>query len=134
MDPTYEDVGDDGMGKQEKVFAWMRPNDNRPTDLLLLSSTGRKYFKTSGERKEWKALQDMALGADDGSIMFDAWIRHNIDLARKANMRQTVRTLPWVLTAIKNESRRVDWVAANRERILKERANALEEQFFTKRK
>ena len=137
-DPVYEEIGDDGDEKQEKVYAWMKPNDHRPTDVLLLVACGRTRmrFKSQTERNRWKALQEKALGADDDSVMFDAWIKHNIDLAKKVNQseRRIVRTVPWVCSAIENQERQVDWVAANRERILQERAKVVEEQFFFKRK
>ena len=98
---------------------------------LAFAACRRTYFKMgTDEKKRWKAIEAPTLGASQEDIMILEWIKHNIGLAREANKMQTVRSLGWLMSACENQDRRSDWIVANRDRVLKERAKAITDDFF----
>lgn len=127
---SYDPDSEEGQVQRP---AWSRPKDD--LDKSALEACGRKYFKTSEERKAWKALREKALGATDEKILFEEWIKHNIKLCAEANKkaRRTERIFPTLLRMIANSDRRVDWEAANRETILQNRLKGVEELLFKDR-
>lgn len=120
----------DGEENTQVRPAWSKPKDD--LDTAALKACGRQYFKSSTERKVWRALRDKAQGATEEDIMYSAWMEHNVGLCRDANikMKHIVRVFATLISMIENDQRRIDWVAANRERIMKERASSVTDSFF----
>lgn len=113
--------------------AWSKPKDD--VDGLALRTCGRQYFKSPKERKEWRALRDKTLGANIDDILYDAWIKHNIEYCAGQNQRFTKFNFTILIKMIQNDQRRVDWFAANREKVMKSRKaaaiGAVSDSFFS---
>lgn len=90
----------------------------------------RSYFKNTTERKRFRTLETPGLGATEESIMHQEWIKHNIGLVEEANKTKTIRNLAVLMSMIENQERKTDWVASNRERVMKSRASGLEDLLF----
>jgi hypothetical protein len=96
-----------------------------------LAACKRTAFKSTAERRRWKALADRASGGEERHIMYYEWMKHNIELAEKANAKATipVRIFTNLMTAIENENRRVDWEAANKKNVMASRVEAVKSRF-----
>lgn len=121
------DPDEEGPEAPVKRPAWMLPKDE--LDKKLLEACRCKYFKTAAMRKQWRSIRGHFLGANEESFLWEAWVKHNIEIARKENQRSLTRVVQWVLNRcedLKTEgTNRKDWFAANRDRVLKERASSI---------
>lgn len=113
-DPDYENYGN-------KRPAWQTPK----TDLQrrALAACGRKYFKDRHlERRAFEMEEDKARGETEEKYLHRMWIVHNIELCEEVNHPPVIeRSFPILMRMIQNDSRMVDWKAANREKALAER-------------
>jgi len=114
----------------------VRPGWSKPKTELqrsALASCNRRWFKSSGERREWNALEQKALGGTQESIMHQEWIKHNIQLCVTANSRRPERSFTILIKMIQNEDRKVDWIVANRDKVLAARSTAIKSIFDRKK-
>lgn len=86
-----------------------------------LAACGRKYFKSTEERKRWRLLEGKTLGATDEQILYAAWMYHNIELWEKANSKMIERIFYKLMSAMENEERRIDWEVTNRTKVFADR-------------
>ena len=114
---------DEDEGNERKYQAWQIPK----TNLLIsaMSASGRKYLKSREEQRRWKFIEEKTLGSTEYQIMFEAWVRHNIELNVSANTRSLTRSFAALMTMIENREREVDWIIANKEEVMKSRAQSI---------
>jgi len=96
-----------------------------------LSACGRTGFKNTADRARWRKLEDKTYGGEERHIMFKAWIEHNIELAEQTNAKSVipVRIFTNLMTSIENEDRCVDWMGANRKKVMDSKASAVKSRF-----
>ena len=96
-----------------------------------LSACKRKGFKSTKDRARWRKLEDKTYGGEERHIMFKAWMEHNIELAEKTNARSAipVRIFTNLMASIENENRCVDWMGANKKKIMASKASAVKSRF-----
>jgi hypothetical protein len=92
-----------------------------PLQERALAACGRKYFKSTEERKRWRLLEGKTLGGTDEQILYAAWLYHNIELWEKANSKMVERIFYKLMSAMENEERRIDWEVANRAKVFADR-------------
>ena len=113
--PTYEDVGEDGMPSQSASNEMEKKARSPKTALqrLALQATGRKYFGSASQHKEFKAFEAKAVGADPESRVWYAWLTNRIELAGKYKS-----TLENLVKSFGNDIKRDVWFGKNRKAVL----------------
>lgn len=129
---SYDPDADDRVTGLQKA----RPKGKTDLQRSALLATGHRtqqgeagLFGSNDQKKRFRAIEDRALGADEESRMIAAWMRHNIKLAADANKFMTIRSMWWLLAAMENEDRMIDWISANRQRVLKEEHEFVKDMF-----
>jgi hypothetical protein len=94
----------------------------------------RTGFKNKQDRTRWRKLEDRTFGGEEHHVMYKAWMEHNIDICATANSKTTIPTRSFVvlMLMIENENRRVDWEAANKDKVMASRATLIKSRFGKK--
>lgn len=115
---------DNEGSEQPKIPAWKKPKTE-----LAKSAIGaipsRKYFKDKPEKKRWDTIEQKSMGEDEASFLFRKWVEHKIAYVAKANAHTITRSFSNLLAQIENDDWRIEWIAKNRNRLLKERAESI---------
>lgn len=120
-DVRYVAAGDEFEDDESQYNVMAKKAIEGKTDLqeAALAATGRTRFKDKPEREAFKKWEAYALGADDESLVWQAWIKNRIEIAGVLNVKQIVFTMPNLIKAIANEDKRSIWFTDNRAKVLK---------------
>lgn len=140
MEPRYVDVNEDGQDAEEMrsaaVPGWARPKT--PLQKRALLATGHRnrvgeagLFPYRDLANRFRAVEEKARGATQEEIMMQEWMLHCIGYCEEKNKTQIVRSLKILVAMIENEDKRIVWIAANRERVLAARGDALKSRFIS---
>ena len=131
-EPTYGNPGDE-FGDGEP--ASKKPKYLTPDTALAiraLHACGRLQYKKipgTGEKTQWKQIEKgmMPLTSGITSKFPTEWVNNRIEIAEKMNGRKAgsepfsggvKMTFPNLLAAIKNEEKKIDWVARAEEEVV----------------
>lgn len=116
-DPDDDDVN---YSRKKKPASWQ---GKTKLQKALLEACGRtsNYFSSKQEKQAFVKHEEYALGERTDSYLYRKWIEYNIEKAKIFNKKIVTRTVSNVIRAIDNEEIRIDWIARNRKRLLKER-------------
>ena len=114
-EPIYEDVEENGLPSLSAANDMERKarSPKTPLQQLALQAIGRKYFESSRQHKAFKTFEVKAMGADDESRIWYAWLKNRIELAIK--YRSSLENL---LRSFANDVKREVWFAGNRKSVL----------------
>lgn len=118
-----------------KVPAKYTPRDD--LDHRMVKSVGCKYYSNQSRYQNWKKIRGIIQGVDEASVLYRAWVIHNIGIAERLNARRIHLTMDDLFRNILDEryggDNRNTWIAKNREKVLQERAKSIEDLYFKKK-
>ena len=115
-DPDYED---------SPVGLDQRRPANTNLQRRALAACGRKYFIDRLVKRNFIELEQQAVGSREESIMFQAWMIHNIEFCEKKNKVRMTIPFSNLMRMLSNEDKRGEWILGNRDRVYKERKESL---------
>lgn len=114
-------------GGGQKRPSWATPKTKLAQDALAIC--GRKYFhgqtKHLSEFSDWDKIEQRTMGADEDSFLYKMWVMSCMEWAKKMNIKGIVITFGTVLKMINNDENKIDFIAKNKERLLKERKQSV---------
>ena len=117
FEEIYEDIDENGEIPMVKKKSMMEKALSANTDLErdALAATGRHYFASTKQKKEFKRYEDFAGGADPESRLWRAWLANRIMLVEKFRPSDAMVKL---LSSFGNKVKRDNWFADNRTKVL----------------
>lgn len=116
---TYDP--DEEESAQVKVHGWQKPKTKLEEDALRATNPKTMLFHDRTLARLFRKQTVFAIGRDEESILWEEWIRHNIEWVIEKNKIRPILGMAMLVKMIGNDARRENWFTTNRERILRKR-------------